>query len=120
VLCIDKLCLPVLRIPFGTIFANDSCSKVTATSTYTCNVSLFASPYNTLPTKWDAGMNTSATGHATSIIFAPSSGTLALNASVQITITVVDSQCPDTIVITFYDPETPGLPHDNNRLTWIC
>ena len=113
------MCTDVNIDPTGAVSAKDYCTEVVATKTYTCPVLLVAAPDNPIPARWEAA--TTGVGGVVSITFSPPNGMLAVDGSVSIVMTIVDPQCPvDTVVFTFYDPETPGLPQDHNRLTWVC
>ena len=106
------ICTQVYASPDGFSFDNTYCSH---SGNWVCVITVSTDASNTINTFWNVSLSTPDP----SITFSQTQGTLTPGASVQVTITILSTDCPGNN--SFYFSVPGGLPDGTaNYLGWSC
>jgi Peptidase_C39 like family len=108
---VPLMCTEIGTNPDAYSFDNTYCSH---NGNWVCVIKVGADALNTLNTPWAATVQTPDPN----VTFSPAQGTLAPGATVQVTVTILNSACPSNNTFFFYVPGS--LPIGGNYLDWSC
>lgn len=108
---VPLICTEVYTNPDAYSFDNTYCSH---NGNWVCVITVTADSQNAMNTTWVATVQTPDPR----VVFSPTQGTLAPGATVQVTITILNSDCPGNNIFYFYVPG--ALPIGGNYLGWSC
>jgi len=108
---VPLMCTEIYTNPDGISFDNTYCSH---NGNWVCVINVVADSQNAMNTPWVATVQMPDP----KVIFSPAQGTLAPGATVQVTITILNSDCPGNNTFFFYVPGS--LPIGGNYLGWSC
>jgi hypothetical protein len=108
---VPLICTEIYASPDAYSFDNTHCSH---SGNWVCIITVTADLQNAMNTTWVATVQT----FDPKMIFSPMQGTLAPGATLQVTITILNSDCPGNNTFFYYVPGS--LPIGGNYLGWSC